>query len=152
MAARGAVVLRRTSQRRQLHAVGPLGLLQRLLQRLGAHRLDQVADRADLEGLEGEFVVGGAEDHRRRGFALAQPRRHLQSVQAGHANVQQHDVRPEAVDQAQRLFAVAGQRLEHAIAIQLPDHPGQALARQGFIVDDQDIHDVLASCVGLAQA
>ncbi|MNN72470.1 hypothetical protein D3C81_1885090 [compost metagenome] len=61
----------RTGQRSELHTVRSLGLLQRLGQGFGAHRLDQVAHGADLEGLEGELVMGRAEDHRRWRLLLA---------------------------------------------------------------------------------
>ncbi|MCY1432833.1 hypothetical protein D9M71_488410 [compost metagenome] len=141
MAARaGAAGRRRLGQRGELHAVRPRSLLQRLGQVFGAHRLDQVADRADLEGFQGEFVVGGTEDHRRRGFALAQLGGNLQAIEAGHADIQQDDIRLQAVDQRQRFFAIAGGGLEDAVSVHLPHQPGKALTRQGFVIDDQDIH------------
>ena len=45
---------------------------ERLPQSLGAHRLEQVIDRAHFEGLDGELVEGGDEDDQRhRPWALA---------------------------------------------------------------------------------
>lgn len=127
-------------QRGQLHAVRSRGFLQRLGQVFAAHRLDQVAHGADLEGFQGEFVMGRAEDHSRRRFPLAESGRDLEAVQTGHADIQQDDIGLEAVDQRQRFFAIAGRGLEDAIAVQLPYQSGQALSRQRFVIDNQDIH------------
>ena len=78
--------------------------------RLGPHRLEQVADGLRLEGLDRIGVVGGREDDRRGlGQQCHVPRR-LQSVHAGHAHVEQHDVGLQLAGQAQRLVAVARPR------------------------------------------
>ncbi len=118
----------RSGQRRQLHAVGPLGLLQRLRQMLRAHRLDQVANRADLERLQGEFIMGSTKDHRRRRIRLAEPGCDLQAIEPGHADIQQHDIRAQFLDQRQCFFAIAGGRLEDTIAVEVTYQSAQALA------------------------
>ena len=153
MAARASAVAGHgwARQRRELHAIGPLGLLQRGSQGLRPYRFDQVADGTDVERLQGELVMRGAEDHRRRRLALAQLGRHLQAIEAGHADVQQDHVRPQAVDQRQRFFAVAGRGLEDTITLEFADHADQALAGKGFVIDDQHIHIARASCMSLEQ-
>ena len=151
MAARAAGVIQgRTGQRRQLHAIGPLGLLQRRRQAFRAHRFNQIAHRADLKGFQGKLVMGGAEDHRRRRLALAQLGRHLQAIEAGHADIQQHHVGFQAVDQRQRLFTIAGTGLQYTTTFQLPDHAAKPFTGQGFVINDQDIHIARASCMSLA--
>jgi hypothetical protein len=37
------------------------------------------------------------------------------------------------------------------ITLELADQPAQALAALGFVINDQDIHIALDSCVSLAQ-
>ncbi|MNE85971.1 hypothetical protein D3C80_1830270 [compost metagenome] len=64
MAARAATAFGgRTGQRRQLHTVGPLSLAQGFEQRLGRHRLDQVAHVTGLQHLGWEVIPGGTEHH-----------------------------------------------------------------------------------------
>ena len=136
---------------RRCISIGPLGFLQRRRQAFRAHRFNQVTHRADLKGFQGKLVMGSAEDHRRRRLALAQLGRHLQAIEAGHADIQQDHVRPQAVDQRQRFFAVAGRGLEDTITLEFADHADQALAGKGFVIDDQHIHIARASCMSLEQ-
>ena len=95
--------------------------------------------------------MGGTEDHRRRRFALAEFGGNLQAIQARHTDIQQHHIGLQAIDQAQCLFAVAGRGFKHTVALEFAHHSAQALTGQGFVIDNQDIHNALASCRGLAQ-
>ena len=140
-----------TSQGGQLHTIGPLGLFQRFAQALRAHRFDQIAHCTDLEGFQSELIMRRAKDHRWRRFALAQFGSHLQAVEAGHADIQQDHIRLEAINQGQGFLAIAGGGLQDPVTLELTDHAAQALAGKGFVIDDQDIHIALASCVSLAQ-
>jgi len=45
-----------------------------------AHRLDQIANRADLESLQSELIMGGTKDHGRRRIRLAKPGCNLQAI------------------------------------------------------------------------
>jgi hypothetical protein len=134
----------------QLHAIGSLGLLQGLQQMLGTHGLDQVTHGADLKGVQRKLIVGRAKHHSRRRVALAQTSSDLQAIEAGHADVEQHHIRLEAVDQAECFFTIAGAGFHYSIALEVTDHPAQALAGEGFVINDQDIHIALDSCVSLA--
>ena len=61
-------------------------------QPLGPHRLDQVIDRRGVERRQRVRIEGGAEHHRRARFERGQVARRFQSVDAGHDDVQQHQV------------------------------------------------------------
>jgi hypothetical protein len=75
----------------------------------------------------------------------------LQAIEARHADIEQHHIRLEAVDQRQGLFAIGGAGLQNCITLELADHSAEALASQWFVINDQDIHIALDSCVSLAQ-
>ena len=64
----------------------------------------------------------GAENHGWGCFALTEFSGHLESIQARHADIQQHYIRPQAVDQAEGLLTVAGCGFKHAIAIKFAHH------------------------------
>ena len=59
-----------TGQGGELHTVGPLSFLQRLTEAFGAYWFDQIAHGADLEGLQGKFIMSSAENHGWRRLAL----------------------------------------------------------------------------------
>ena len=54
------------------------------------------------------LVVGRDEDDVRRQLPVEHPARDLKAAQAGHLDVEKHDVRPEPVDCRERFHAVAG--------------------------------------------
>ena len=142
MAARAATLIAGgPGQRRQLRAVGFFRAAQGVAQRLGLDGFVDMAQGALLEGLAAVFVVTGAEHHRRRCLALAQFGGHLQAIEAGHTDVQQHHIGLEALDQCQGLLAVGGAGLHHGVALQLAEQPAQAFAGLGFVINDQDIHN-----------
>jgi len=135
----------------ELYAVGSLGLFQGLEQCLGTHRLDKKADATGLQRLCGKLLLGSAQHHGRRRFPLAQAGGNLQAIEAWHTDIEQHHIRLEAVDQRQRLFARGGARFKDCITLELTDQTAQSLAGLGFVINDQDIHIALDSCVSLAQ-
>jgi hypothetical protein len=71
------------------------------------HRLEQIIDRVDLEGLEREPIVGGHEHHRRHRLGPHLPA-HPESVEARHLDVEEHQVGPIPADELDRLPAVGG--------------------------------------------
>src|SRR5690606_7897710 len=91
-------------------------------------RLDQIADRADLEGFEREFIMRGVEDHRGRRVPLTELGGNLQSVQAGHTDILQDDIGPQLLDQGEGLIAIAGGRFQDTIAVKLTYQSAEALA------------------------
>ncbi len=134
-----------------MHTVRPLGFAQRFDKVLGTHGLDQIAHRTDLESFQGELIMGGAKDHCRRCFPLAQPRCDLEAIETRHADIEQHYVRFVGLDQRQGFFAIGRAGFQYSITLDFIDHAAQSLAGQGFVINDQDIHIALASCVSLAQ-
>src|SRR5690606_37520836 len=100
MAARPGTADRRgTSQGRQLHAVRALGLLQRLAEVFQPDRLDQIADRADLEGYDREFFMGDAEDQLGRRVPQTELGSNLLSVSVGYTDIQEDVIGPQLFDQ-----------------------------------------------------
>jgi hypothetical protein len=70
---------------------------------------------------------------------LGQPPRQLQPIHTGHADVEQHQVGLHGGDQAEPGLAVgrlAGDGPARDVRQQAP----QALARQRFVVDDDQLH------------
>ena len=59
---------------------------------LGAHRLEEVVDGADLVGVDRPVVVRGDEHHRRRHGHRVEHPGELQPVQPGHADVEEDDL------------------------------------------------------------
>jgi hypothetical protein len=87
------------------HGLLGAGALERLLQPGRLDRLEQVIDRADVEGLDGVLGVGGAEDH--VGRRLGQHRHGLQPREARHLDVEEEHVDGAAGHLAQDLGAIA---------------------------------------------
>src|SRR5690349_5943420 len=112
------------------------GLCQRGAQFLRTYRLQQVGHGFRIERLECVFVEGGGEDHRRRRDQGREMSGHFETIDAGHANVQQHDVRRQPVDHVDGLLSVA--RLARDLEFAgLHDQRAKALARRRLVVDDE---------------
>jgi hypothetical protein len=91
--------------------------LQRRSESLRTHRLHQVVERVQLEGLDSVAVVGGDEDDCRRALQSAEVARHLDAPDAGHLDVEQ-----------QHLRAAPRQALDHVQPIgRFADHDGRKL-------------------------
>jgi hypothetical protein len=114
------------------------GTLQGLAQALQPHRLEQVVDRAQLEGGQRMVLVGRAEHHLRSRLP-GQSRGQRGTVQARHVDVQQQQVRLQLADRRQGRLAV-GHATGHHHALAFAQQRGQAGARQRFVVDDQHAH------------
>ncbi len=115
-----------------------LGLLQRLLQALGPHRLGQVVDGLELEGRDRVGRIGGDEHHRRRCRPAAQPARQLEAVDARHVDVEQHQVEARAGQLVGAPSPCAASATTSAGGDwQSASKRAQARARQRFVVDDQ---------------
>ena len=73
-------------------------------------RLGHVVEGADLERVAGEVdvLVGGHHDDRHRRRHLAQAPQRLDAVETGHADVEEHEVRPTVGQHRQRLRAARG--------------------------------------------
>ena len=124
------------------------GTGERLLEPAGVDRLQQVVDRVDLERLDGVFVEGRDEyEHRRLLRAFDEPPRHFESAEAGHLDVEEHEVRLVLLDCGQCLQAVA--RVRHDLHIvQLLELVAQLVAGELLVVHDhhsQGGHAVICS-------
>src|SRR5437879_11098444 len=105
----GQVFPRRDGGARQLLAPrggGSRGFLQRGRESLGAHRLEQVVERVQLEGLDGVPVVRGDEDDARRLLERSEVARYLEPAHAGHLDVEQEHLRAARRNALDRLEAV----------------------------------------------
>ncbi|MCK7498719.1 MAG: hypothetical protein MZW92_55060 [Comamonadaceae bacterium] len=92
----------------QLGAIEAAGVGQGPLQSFQPDRLEQVGHRVGIEGFQRVFAVGRDKDDGGRLGQCCEPARGLQTVQSGHLDVQQHDVRWRALRQPERFRAVAG--------------------------------------------
>jgi hypothetical protein len=63
----------------------------------------------------------------------------LQPVDAGHADIEQHDVGPQPVGQLERLAAV-GRRTDDLVAADLAEQAAQTLACRRLVVRQQYLH------------
>lgn len=86
-------------------------------QALAADRLEDVVDRLEVEGVHGEALVRGDEDDQRRCGETGQELGHVESGQARHVDVEEHDVDRRGIvrsgvdgsaDAAQRLGRAGG--------------------------------------------
>ena len=106
-------------------------------QALGRDRLEQVVDRAALEGVDRVLVVGGDEHDLRARAGLGRGGGDFQAGQARHADVEEGDVRLVLGDRFQRAGAVLALGDDLAArgqaSAQLVD---QRLAQQRFVFGD----------------
>ncbi len=111
----------------------PRNGLPKALEREG---LEEVIHGMDLEGTQGEMVIGGSEDHRRSRFEKLQ---NFKTVQLGHLDVEKKQIRTEI--RAGFDCGEAIGKFAHDLQIGLAGAVfAQELARQFFIVDDQGAH------------
>jgi hypothetical protein len=111
----GIVLARRWQPRQDALAGGQQALV--------ADRLQQVIHRALLERVDGVLVVGGDEHHLGARAQLGQRARDLDAADAGHADVEEGDVRLRLGQLLQRTGAVLA--LGHQL--QLRPQPAQLL-------------------------
>src|SRR5690606_38217187 len=102
-----------------------------------AERLLEVVERALVHGLHGglERCLGGHEDDRDLGVALADRGQDVEPGDAGHADVREDDVRGVAVDLLERLAAGMGHVDVESLA---PEQDLEGVEDRALVVYDQD--------------
>jgi hypothetical protein len=107
------------------------------LELLQGERLDQVVVRARVE--PGHAIVDRVarrqHQHRRPIARVAQSPAHLQPVDPGHRDIEDHRVLARVRQPVQRLAPVRGQR--DVVAVK-PQRTVQSGPHGGFVVDDED--------------
>jgi hypothetical protein len=111
-------------------------MVQGLPKTLAAERLEQVVDRVHLERAQGELVVGGGEDIVRFGAGQFD---HLEAIELGHLDVEEHQFRLQLADGLDGLEAIRAfaDDLDVGMRCQVL---AQQPARQVFVVHDQYPH------------
>ena len=104
---------------------------------LALRRLLDEVEGAELDGLDGglDGAVAGEDHDRRRAVARLQPFEHLEAVQLGHLDVEEHEVRALLLGELEPDGAVGGQ--QHLVALVFEDHAQRGTDRV-FVVDDQN--------------
>jgi hypothetical protein len=105
-------------------------------------RLGQVVAGAEAQRLEHVLLVGvgGEDDDAQLGALLAQAPEHLQPVQVGKLDVEDHHADLRILGGGQRLGAAGGGGVRDARLVEgLPDH----LAEEALVVHDQDARGLL---------
>ena len=107
---------------------------------IGLERLLDVVVGAALDGGDGglDVAVAGDDDHGQIGIGALDDGEHFEAVEpaALQPDVENDELRPSLLDDAQRLVAVA--RQARAVTFVLED-AGHELANVGLVVDDQDV-------------
>jgi hypothetical protein len=101
---------------------------------LGVGRLQQIVDRALFEGLDGVLVVRGDEHDVR---PARQRARRLDAVHRGHVDVEEDDVRLEALRERDGLAAVGGLADDHELRPDVLEAADDLLAHQALVVGDE---------------
>ena len=106
---------------------------------LGGRRvLGEVSRGADAQRcIQVGLVLGDGEHERLRPAARPQSRARAQTVDAGHLEIEQHDVRSPALGEGQRLGAVGGEP-DHLDALVRTQQRRRTLPHQTVIVDDKN--------------
>src|SRR5690606_20836320 len=89
--------------------------------------------------IDGVLIVSGRENDRGRIFERIDVTRHFDAGDAGHSNVEQHDVGSKLSAQGERFLAVGRLADDFAIA-DLLEQSAQALTRRRLVVNDQQLH------------
>ena len=96
------------------------------------------------------LVEGGAEDDGGRAVERGQVARGLQAVHHRHRDVHQHGVHGQLLGLFDGFAAIA--RLAgDLVPAQLAHQRGEALAGQGFVVDEQELHGAEYAAAAAAQ-
>ena len=129
------------------HPARERGRDARLTARHGEHGFDQLGGRRVLgevsRGADAQrrvqvgLVLGDGEHEHLRAAARPQSRARAQTVDAGHLEIEQHDVRSPALGERQRLGAVGGEP-DHLDALVCGEQRRRALPHQPVIVDDKN--------------
>lgn len=98
--------------------------------------LEQVVEGVDFEGAQGMLIVGGDEEGRRHAVH-AHRFDHIEAIQFGHLDIQEHEVRPQGFDGHHRLAAIAAFARDVHIR-RVGEKVPQALAGEGFVIHDED--------------
>jgi pimeloyl-ACP methyl ester carboxylesterase len=135
--ARGSRGAREAFSRRR---AGAGGLLESRGKPRRAHRLEEIVERVELEGLDGMLVVRGDEDHGRRVLEIREMAREFEPVHARHADVEEQHLRAARRQPLEGFDAVAC--LTHYRARQfggdILQELAQPLARGRLVVGDED--------------
>ena len=111
--------------------------LDRRYQVADRERLDQVGHRAGVTGLLDQVALAERGQHDDRCDALGGDLgRGVDTVAPGHLDVQDHQVRSQALGQVDRFLAVAGLP-DHEVAL-LAQHLGQVEPDQRLVLGDED--------------
>src|SRR5262249_4612720 len=70
----------------------------------------------------------------RRRVSVEQPAGHLEAREAGHLDVEEHDIRPEPIDSRDRLESVV-RLADHGDAAELAEQIAELVSRQLLVVD-----------------
>ena len=102
--------------------------------------LEQVALGTGLDRLEEVILVlgDGEDDDGDRRLGRLDPRRRREPGPARHADVHEHQVRPDLGGQRDRLVLAAGE--PHDIVAPRPDERRDPVAEEGVVVGDEDPH------------
>ena len=101
--------------------------VERLLEPVGIHRLQQVVHRVHRERIDRVLVEGGHEHELRQDVRLDQPARDLEAGQAGHLDVEEQQVRLQLARRPQRADAVG--RLADDLACRRSGRAGSTAPR-----------------------
>ena len=102
--------------------------------------LTQPAAPAARAALLDVLVERGADDQHlalRRRIEVAQAVEHLEAVEVGHPQVEQHHVGPQPLDRVERRLAAVGLAEELEAAVDA-DRAAHAAPEHGTVIDDQD--------------
>jgi hypothetical protein len=121
---------------------------KRAHQPLGAHRLQQVIHRIQLECLAGVGIVGRTENDRGGMLEFLQVLRALDAVHRRHADVEQDDVGSGLLDLLHCVETVVGltDDFDRALRGTIFQHLAQTAARRRLVIDDEDARQ-RAGCV-----
>ena len=117
------------------------GSLNRDRQPSWLHRLQQVVDGVDLEGLDCMLIERGDEDDVGTRSAVQHAPRHLEAGQTRHLDVQQHEVGLQAGNHIER-FGTVTRLADDVDAPDLAEQIAELVARQLLVVHEygSEIH------------